>query len=177
MKQKKRSDAKPPLDLSAPLRVDQREELLHRLAARTSETESCWLFEGAKGNRFGHRRLTYGDRPEWVHRIAYAVHVGPIREGMKVCHTCDVPNCVLPEHLFLGTQAENAADMRRKGRGVKPPTHSGESHPMVSLSDGQVAEIRELRRRGVKQRDVAKQFGCSQSTVWRIAHGVVRSSP
>lgn len=57
-----------------------------------------------------------GKSPVLIHRIAYAQFVGPIPDGMKVCHRCDTPSCVNPDHLFVGTQFDNLRDMWSKGR-------------------------------------------------------------
>lgn len=79
----------------------------------------CWLWKGAPG-RDGYGRIGRpGDSngQELAHRYAYSANVGPIPEGMNVCHYCDVHLCVnYEEHLFLGTQADNLADMVQKGR-------------------------------------------------------------
>lgn len=78
----------------------------------------CHLWMGC-ACRLGYGRL--GDVPKGTptlaHRKAYEQFVGPIPEGMKVCHRCDCPSCCNPDHLFLGTQKDNLRDMFAKGRG------------------------------------------------------------
>lgn len=86
----------------------------------------CWLWFGRRPyGRYGYfsiRRRTpegvssarYADR--LAHRVAWELHRGPIPDGMYVCHSCDVPECVNPDHMFLGTQTDNMRDCARKGR-------------------------------------------------------------
>ena len=110
--------------------------------------------------------------PRGAHRLAWELAYGEsIPDGIEVCHTCDNPICVRPEHLFLGTHADNAADMVAKGRGVSPRL-SGESNPAAKLTEEQVQRIRTLYVFGqVTQRDVAEQFGISQQQVSNIVNG------
>ena len=78
----------------------------------------CWLWTGPTMGS----TLKYGQFAERVsgtklaHRISWLMHVGPIPEGMYVCHKCDVPHCVNPAHLFLGSPADNTRDCIAKGR-------------------------------------------------------------
>lgn len=84
----------------------------------------CWEW---RGNRYGGRspetaygEFFYGGRKGYAHRFSYEHYIGPIPDGMQVCHHCDNPICVNPAHLFLGTHADNAADRETKGRGKHP---------------------------------------------------------
>lgn len=75
----------------------------------------CWLWLGAwQGCGYGHASRNYGNRA--AQRLMYEHLAGPIPEGMLLCHKCDTPPCVNPDHMFLGTDADNAADKSRKGR-------------------------------------------------------------
>ena len=103
-----------------------------------------------------------------MHRISYAL-AHPDWDGqMSVLHACDNPPCVRPDHLFLGTQADNLADMTTKGRRVQYDRH-GERHPRVKLSQGQVDEIRVLYAAGgVSQEALGRRFGVGQTQISRI---------
>lgn len=78
----------------------------------------CWPWTGARWpGGYGQiiRRLKGRWRPDGAHRLSYEIHVGPVPDGMQVCHSCDMPSCVNPGHLFLGTQLDNMRDRYRKG--------------------------------------------------------------
>jgi len=79
------------------------------------DSVGCWIWTGPK-NRDGYGRSTAQGIPYLAHRAAYELLVAPIPEGLKVCHSCDKPACINPEHLFIGTQADNINDSVRKGR-------------------------------------------------------------
>jgi hypothetical protein len=84
----------------------------------------CWLWRGAR-RADGRGMLNVRHprpRPILAHRIGYEVQRGSIPTGMQVCHTCDNPSCVRGDHLFLGTNADNRADMKAKGRGANQNT-------------------------------------------------------
>jgi hypothetical protein len=93
---------------------------------------------------------------------------------MYVCHKCDVPSCINPDHLWLGSPAENAADMRAKGRSAdgRPNIKRwGELSGVSKLSDAAVGEIRSSRGGG---KALAEKFGIHPSTVSKIRRGVYR---
>lgn len=78
----------------------------------------CWEWSGLRSAR-GYGRFGHDSRR--AHRIAWELTFGPVPDGLLVCHTCDNPPCIRPEHLFLGTDADNARDMVAKGRGRYGP--------------------------------------------------------
>jgi hypothetical protein len=153
--------------------IPEAEELAARLWANVQQDGECWLWQGTKRNG-QHGSMSVHDAPVYVHRISYEVHVGPIPKGLNVCHRCDRPACVNPDHLFLGTQADNVADMETKGRARKRGA-TGERNPNARLTDAEVLELRRLAASGASQRSVARRFSCTQATVWRIIHGKTRS--
>lgn len=114
--------------------VPVRERLLKNI---TIDANGCWLWAGAR-DKGGYGVIRIGSRAKAspikcgnkrAHRISYAIFVGPLPEGMCVCHRCDVPACINPERLFLGTDAENHADRNAKGRQAR-----GERHGMSRAS-------------------------------------------
>lgn len=127
-------------------------------------TEGCWEWRGA--------RLVSGygiirDRGARLraHRVAWEMHYGPIPPGMQVCHRCDNPPCVRPDHLFLGTNEDNMADMRLKHRAATPPVHRGQDNPNARLNQHSVRAIRRAVARGESMYSVAKRYPVSKQTI------------
>ena len=137
----------------------------------------CWIWLG--GRRSGQRNnpKAYGiwryayTKSVSAHRFAWEDTFGPIPEGLKICHRCDNPPCVRPDHLFLGTQKENMADAARKGRLNGRDCPSGEAHPMSKLLIAEVFEIRRRYRTGTTQRALARTYGVSRPTITAIITG------
>lgn len=158
-----------PIDAATQTKAAQR----IRLGCRVDKKSGCWLWTGSTKNGYG--QLSFRNRNTYAHRLSYAAFVGPIGVGLSVLHKCDVRACNNPDHLFIGTQAENLQDATEKGRMTLPPVVHGETHHMATITDAQVQEVRDLVASGMRQRDVASRFGISQTSVWRMAHGHVRN--
>lgn len=132
----------------------------------------CWLWTGATHEfGYGQFRSRTSNTPHKAHRAAWEYVVGPIPPGMSVLHRCDVPPCVNPAHLFLGTQMDNIHDMISKGRRRAGNPVRGDAHPRAKLTNAQAAEVRRLVNAGVPRAEVAKRFDIAQSTLQGIVSG------
>ncbi len=148
---------------------------LERFWSKITKTPICWLWISAK-TAAGYGVITIGRRVLLAHRISWELHNGPIPNGMNVLHNCpgkDNPSCVNPEHLWLGTQRDNAADMVAKGQAgcVQHPERvlRGSKHGNAKLLESQVVELRELYASGShRQGALASRFGISKSSVQKI---------
>ena len=118
--------------------------------------------------------LTIHSKKVFAHRLAYTLAHGAIPPGLFVCHTCDTPPCVWPDHLFLGTQKENMQDMVRKGRYGSRVLPSGENHHNSRLTWAQVDAIRAAYEPGVvTTRQLGQKYGVSNTTIKNILTGKV----
>lgn len=148
----------------------QPEAIKRRLLARIKKTDAgCWEWTGAKCYA-GYGKMYANRKARDTHRIAYEVFCGPIPDGMYVCHRCDNPPCVNPEHLFLGTPKANQQDMRDKGRAVHL---KGEAKSSAGLTDADVLRLRKMFGGGVKRSEIATTFGLDETTVTHIATGKI----
>ena len=130
------------------------------------EETGCWIWQRAKARGYG--RLQINNKHVYAHRLMYENHVGPLGNGMSVCHACDTPACVNPEHLWLGTQKENIRDCVSKGR---MPRH-GELSNRGFLTEDNVRAIREHVKGGRTQASVAIEYGVTNSHVSKIVRRV-----
>lgn len=119
----------------------------------------CWLWTagygaGHAGGNYGHQRC--GKKTLRAHRISFEIHYGPIPLGMSICHKCDVPSCVNPNHLWLGNALLNNRDKTKKGRhGNK----FGTDHHSTKITEVIVLKIRSLHELGFLQKTIAEIFG------------------
>lgn len=145
----------------------------------TIAPSGCWEWAASRNAR-GYGQISSGPRdadgktrPLLAARVSWELHRGPIPEGLVICHRCDNPPCVNPDHLFLGTRSDNNADMAAKHR-----TLNGERRPQAKLTDTQVEEIRARHAAGgITHNALAEEYGVSQPAISLIISGKRRSSP
>lgn len=130
----------------------------------------CWLWDGYVGRAgYGVFRLNGVDAR--AHRLSYHMHMGRFDPSLVVRHKCDVPACVNPDHLCIGTHADNVRDKVDRGRAPR-----GESHVNSKLTDSQVDEVRAMLSRGVRQKDIAAMFDVTQAAISSIHIGRTRAT-
>ena len=141
------------------------EERFWRNVQKTSE---CWNFQAT--NYKGYGTLMVAGRNIAAHRFSWELHCGPIPAGLFVCHKCDNPACVRPDHLFIGTPADNTADMVSKGRAAGPTNPlRGQQNGNSVLREADVRKIRRLYANGTHNSGrLAPMFGVSQTTICNI---------
>lgn len=131
----------------------------------------------------GYGQFGIGIKVYLAHRVAWEIENGDIPSGMFVCHRCDNPKCVKVEHLFIGTRADNMADMVKKGRGGVGMMPSGEKHwmrlrpdkvlrgsqkPLAKLSDQIVKDIFKKRSQGFTIKGLANEFGVTTQLIGMV---------
>lgn len=141
--------------------------LRERFFSKVSRDESgrCWLWTGTGPRGYGMIRPTGAARGAsklYAHRVSWELHYGPIPDGKHVLHRCDNPSCVNPEHLFLGTHADNMADKVSKGR---QNTLRGEAVKNSKLTEKEVLEIRSS---GLPYTRLAKLYDVSDVQISNI---------
>lgn len=144
--------------------------------AKVARTGGCWEWQAYR-DPAGYGRFNVTPRkPALAHRVAWEIENGPIPDGLCVCHHCDNPPCVRPDHLFLGTARDNSDDKIAKGRAVMPPHRRGEAHPAVVATDEQVREARESYAAGREaQHEIAARLGVAQTLVSAWVRGRIRT--
>lgn len=123
----------------------------------------CWEWTAATFRGYG--QVSYEGKVRRAHRVSWEITHGRIPGDLCVLHRCDNRACVNPDHLWLGTRPENAADMVAKRRQAR-----GNRHGRRKLSDSQVREIRQ-RVAGTTQRQLSREYGVSEAMVSLIVNG------
>jgi hypothetical protein len=140
-------------------------------ASVRKDPDGCWRWTASGVRRYG--RVMFGGERLLAHRVSWTLHRGAVPPGIEVCHDCpagDDPSCVNPEHLFLGTHAENMADGARKGRVVGNGGRRGEEMGRAAkLTDATAAEALAMYRAGAGSYSVlARRFGVSAGAIQQL---------
>ena len=129
--------------------------------------DGCWLWAGATFGEGGYGAFGVGGKTIAAHVYSYIIRNGAVPSGMCVCHTCDVRNCVNPDHLFLGTTQDNTQDMINKGRFR---IASGDAHYKTKIKEADLPKIFEMAK-SMSQKAIAQHFGVYPSHICRILSG------
>jgi len=129
--------------------------------------DECWEWQAACNSR-GYGHLWLSGKPAYAHRLSWRLEHGPIPDGMFICHHCDNPLCCNPQHLFIGTPADNAQDRDRKGH-THIPQNVMPGKPKLTAC--QVRRIRHLySTNGYSQTGLARLFRVGRTTIRKIVH-------
>lgn len=132
--------------------------------------DSCWYLDSYQ-NQQGYPHIRFNGRDQRANRVSYKIYHGSIKPGMHICHSCDNPQCVNPDHLWMGTPTDNMRDAHRKGRmdnsGFRKGNKLGKRNRM--FTEDEVKEIRsKLKYRTGSIKQLAKELGINHSTLKAI---------
>ncbi len=146
----------------------------------------CWMWIGGKSKEgYGKLKLRFKrnniNKSYLAHRVSYRIHNGNFDESLLVCHNCDNPSCVNPNHLFLGTNADNSLDMKLKSRACKGNDNwmrknpdrvkRGLNHPRAKFSAKDISKIFDLKSQGKTGREISNIFEVHEETIYRLLNG------
>jgi hypothetical protein len=122
----------------------------------------CWFWTGSISTR-GYGKCYYNGHHDLAHRVSWQIHRGSIGDGLFVCHTCDEPSCVNPDHLFLGAPKDNTQDMMAKGRNSgRFKDKKGSQHPLAKLTE---EAVRAARSSDLSNGALARKYGVHVATL------------
>lgn len=140
------------------------------LWAQVEQTEGCWIWKGRTFGKYGTLRV--GRANVRVHRLSWQIaNNAAIPVGLVVRHKCDVPLCVRPDHLELGTTSQNNRDTVQRNRRTRNGAPAGEQNPVAVLTAADVNEMRRAARSGVTITAIANAAGASYNTVHSAIRG------
>lgn len=142
---------------------------------RVEKSDHCWLWKGNSGSsrpgtHYGVIQYRDGKKMKTVyaHRLAYLLSNGSIGEGEVICHKCDNPLCVNPDHLFAGTHADNRRDCVAKGRGC-----FGERHPNARFRDADIEQMHMMYQGGRPKAEIEARFLLRRDHLNAILRGAI----
>lgn len=151
-----------------------------RFWAKVDKSGECWLWKAGRFVGPGYGAVKRNGKQLRAHRVSWETRFGPVPAGRFVCHSCDTPSCVRPDHLFLGTAADNMADCRAKGRIASGDRNAAHAHPELmprrerhgraKLSAATAKAIRVAYRRG-NGLVLARKYSVGSSTIYRVVKG------
>lgn len=127
----------------------------------------CWIWTCGYSST-GYGSFWLGGRSIGAHRASWVLHGKDIGEGEVLCHKCDTPGCVNPDHLFVGSQKDNILDMHAKGR---QHSNAGSRHGLHKVTEADVRQIRKRGRAGESIHSIARDFPITASTIRGILSG------
>ncbi len=165
--------------------VEITEKDAERFWSKVRKTRGCWLWQaGISEDGYGAfwlRSIGKKGNNARTNRVAYQLVNDEDPGELLVMHTCDNPICVKPDHLKLGTPADNSADMARKGRAATGKRNGkytcpesiprGEQHAGSKMTWKKVRRLRKMREQGIPYADLCSEFGVSRTTAFEIIKG------
>lgn len=140
---------------------------ISRFWEKVKKTETCWLWVGKVSNK-GYGVVHIGQKVASAHRVSYEIEKGLISEGLEIRHTCDTPLCVNPDHLLIGTHADNMHDMVERNRSKR-----GEAQRVAKLTEAQVIAIRlEYKETKPTYSILAEKYNVSISAILAVVRGL-----
>ena len=149
------------------------EAIIKRFWSHVDKSGDCWMWTGSKGSANTQSPLAYGQfgvshngrlKSYRAHRLSWMLHNGDIPDGKIVMHDCDVPLCVKPDHLRLGTHLDNVRDRDRKGR-----CQQGETHYDSRLTPDQVLAIFDDKK--TSNSELGRRYGVHNTNIMKIRQG------
>jgi hypothetical protein len=133
------------------------DDYIRRFWSHVEKSDGCWNWTASVASH-GYGNAWDGVTVLTAHKLSWRIHFGAVPDGSVIMHTCDNPKCVRPDHLLIGTHVDNMRDMARKGR------RRGCRYRRLTTEER--LRIRELRARGVSQKEIAKELGRDVKTIW-----------
>lgn len=134
-----------------------------RFLSKVKKTNYCWLFCGQ--TKVGPYRSFWAKKNVLAHVYSYKIHNGPILPGKQINHTCDNPICVNPDHLYAGTQKQNVADCKKRGRLNR---NKGEKHGRAKHTEQLVLDIRKEFETCKNISEIARKYNINRRTASNI---------